>query len=326
MKVALYTNRGSDVVDHSYNFLIMTVTAELVDQSEENLGTPASKKNFKKRKPNLEKNKSNLIFGTTSVAANILTSSGKADEEDAGLKAYFVFSDISVRYEGYYRLNFRLFEFPLTRPDIVPGASGLIYRGGLKTDIFKVYNAKYFPGLTASPKLTVVLKKMGSRIRVRKSAKRPYEDDGEEKIGQDGNIVPSSNLKVLSEISSALRSEQGPEVQKNSSNNGTQYQPNFYNQQAASTSGYAGGYPYGQQYYAFDYTQAGLAGYGLDSKTADGIPIPLANVVAAATEAANAAVNAQQQQQIATKVTSDENIDDEFKRDALKLIKNEFKE
>lgn len=70
------------------------------------------------------------------------------------------FTDLSVRQEGYYRLQFHLFEifngeaFPLCKKE---------------SDRFRVYAAKGFPGMEPSTIFTDILKKSGIRVRVSKS-------------------------------------------------------------------------------------------------------------------------------------------------------------
>jgi hypothetical protein len=72
----------------------------------------------------------------------------------------FAFTDLSVRQEGYYRLQFHLFElfngeaFPLCKQE---------------SDRFRVYAAKGFPGMEQSTLFTDILKKSGIRVRVSKS-------------------------------------------------------------------------------------------------------------------------------------------------------------
>jgi len=72
----------------------------------------------------------------------------------------FAFTDLSVRQEGYYRLQFHLFE--LVNGEAVP-------RCKKESDRFKVYAAKGFPGMEQSTVFTDILKKHGIRVRVSKS-------------------------------------------------------------------------------------------------------------------------------------------------------------
>ena|SRR5579859_3583740 len=72
----------------------------------------------------------------------------------------FAFTDLSVRQEGYYRLQFHLFEL------VNAEAVGLCKK---ESERFRVYAAKGFPGMEQSTVFTDILKKHGIRVRVSKS-------------------------------------------------------------------------------------------------------------------------------------------------------------
>jgi hypothetical protein len=72
----------------------------------------------------------------------------------------FAFTDLSVRQEGDYCLQFNLYE-------ILDGES--IHRAEIASDPFHVYAAKGFPGMEQSTLFTDLLKKHGIRVRVSKS-------------------------------------------------------------------------------------------------------------------------------------------------------------
>jgi len=78
----------------------------------------------------------------------------------ANTEAVFAFTDLSVRQEGFYRLQFHLYQ-------IVDGEA--IHRARLESSKFHVYAAKGFPGMEQSTSFTDVLKKHGIRVRVSKS-------------------------------------------------------------------------------------------------------------------------------------------------------------
>ncbi|KAI8150100.1 velvet factor-domain-containing protein [Fennellomyces sp. T-0311] len=77
--------------------------------------------------------------------------------------AFFVFSDISVRADGHYRLRVCLFEIV---------ESGVHYRRGLLTDPFTVYSAKKFPGMHLSCPLARHFAQQGLKIRIRKESRK----------------------------------------------------------------------------------------------------------------------------------------------------------
>jgi hypothetical protein len=72
----------------------------------------------------------------------------------------FAFTDLSVRQEGYYRLQFHLFE-------LVNGESVPLCKHD--SERFRVFAAKGFPGMEQSTVFTDILKKHGIRVRVSKS-------------------------------------------------------------------------------------------------------------------------------------------------------------
>ncbi|PIA14014.1 hypothetical protein COEREDRAFT_23566, partial [Coemansia reversa NRRL 1564] len=75
--------------------------------------------------------------------------------------AYFVFSDLSVRMEGSFRLRFDLFE--------IKGAT-VYNRASVTSENFFVYSPKRFPGMMESTQLSRLFAEQGLRIRIRTEA------------------------------------------------------------------------------------------------------------------------------------------------------------
>ncbi|KAJ1896105.1 hypothetical protein LPJ66_004191, partial [Kickxella alabastrina] len=75
--------------------------------------------------------------------------------------AYFVFSDLSVRTEGSFRLRFDLFEME---------GEMVHQRASIISDIFSVYSPKRFPGMMESTRLSKLFAEQGLRIRIRTEA------------------------------------------------------------------------------------------------------------------------------------------------------------
>ncbi|WEW55869.1 hypothetical protein PRK78_001302 [Emydomyces testavorans] len=104
---------------------------------------------------------------------------------------YFIFPDLSVRHEGYYRLNFSLYEEvkdpkdedkdrgiprPLlpTRPRTGEPREPdeyIFFRLDVKTTPFTVYSAKKFPGLAESTMLSRTVAEQGCRVRIRRDVR-----------------------------------------------------------------------------------------------------------------------------------------------------------
>ncbi|KAJ2417632.1 hypothetical protein GGI10_000037 [Coemansia sp. RSA 2530] len=75
--------------------------------------------------------------------------------------AYFVFSDLSVRIEGSFRLRFELYEM---EGDVVQ------HRASALSGVFSVYSPKRFPGMMESTPLSKLFAEQGLRIRIRTEA------------------------------------------------------------------------------------------------------------------------------------------------------------
>ncbi|KAJ2376998.1 hypothetical protein GGI05_006929, partial [Coemansia sp. RSA 2603] len=79
-------------------------------------------------------------------------------DETSKQGAYFVFSDLSVRLEGTFRLRFDLFEIT---DDMVQRRASVV------SGAFSVYSPKRFPGMMSSTKLSKLFAEQGLRIRIR---------------------------------------------------------------------------------------------------------------------------------------------------------------
>ncbi|KAL6860972.1 hypothetical protein J3F83DRAFT_746912 [Trichoderma novae-zelandiae] len=85
---------------------------------------------------------------------------------------YFIFPDLSVRHEGYFRLSFSLYETTKEPKDfdLEPADSdlppGVDWRMEIKTQPFNVFSAKKFPGLMESTSLSKTVADQGCRVRI----------------------------------------------------------------------------------------------------------------------------------------------------------------
>jgi hypothetical protein len=121
---------------------------------------------------------------------------------------YFIFPDLSVRNEGWYRLSFSLLEgtkeardadperqFP---PSPRPQADGepkaplnfedMATRLDVRSRPFQVFSAKKFPGLSESTELSRLVADQGCRVRIRRDVRMrkhgARKDDGESYEGE----------------------------------------------------------------------------------------------------------------------------------------------
>ncbi|ORX90014.1 hypothetical protein K493DRAFT_231780 [Basidiobolus meristosporus CBS 931.73] len=94
-----------------------------------------------------------------SLTGTLVSSLYKLKDVDNSDGGFFVFSDISVRVEGQFRLKFSLFE--IVNFSAVPLAT-------VFSNTFTVYPPKLFPGMAESTFLSRSFSDQGVRIRIRK--------------------------------------------------------------------------------------------------------------------------------------------------------------
>lgn len=113
--------------------------------------------------------------------------------------AYFLFPDLSVRHEGWYRLSFNLYEatkdaedFDVDRPAqtanlevITPRPApktqeSMAWRLEVKSTPFQVYSAKKFPGLSESTEMSRIVADQGCRVRIRRDIRMRKRNTGKD--------------------------------------------------------------------------------------------------------------------------------------------------
>lgn len=94
----------------------------------------------------------------------------EANPKQSRLGTFFIFPDLSCRQNGLYRLRFTLMKVDMSQ-DAAEGGQGHVC-GSIDSDIFTVFSAKDFPGMTASSRLIRELKKQGAPVSVRKGKDR----------------------------------------------------------------------------------------------------------------------------------------------------------
>jgi Velvet factor len=113
--------------------------------------------------------------------------------------AYFLFPDLSVRHEGWYRLSFNLYEatkdaedFDIDRPArnadlevVTPRPApktqeSMAWRLEVKSTPFQVYSAKKFPGLSESTEMSRIVADQGCRVRIRRDIRMRKRNTGKD--------------------------------------------------------------------------------------------------------------------------------------------------
>jgi hypothetical protein len=100
------------------------------------------------------------LVGGRAVSVQRAYGASDMEIEVPDYKAVFVFSDLSVRQEGRYRLQIDLFELVLGEA---------IHRATVYTLPFRTFTPKRFPGMQSSTETTAELKRNGIKMRYKKS-------------------------------------------------------------------------------------------------------------------------------------------------------------
>ncbi|KAL0096216.1 hypothetical protein J3Q64DRAFT_1706788 [Phycomyces blakesleeanus] len=154
----------------------------------------------------------NFVNGTRTTAGSMVQSLHKLKDIDDRDGGFFVFADVSVRLEGFFKLRFTLFEISGTH----------VHRlCSVLSDTFQVYSPKTFPGMSESTFLTRSFSDQGVRIRIRKETRVPHvltkrrrtvkisfdSDDSIDRQSQGGDSVGSTAISPPSSIYQEMPSQ-----------------------------------------------------------------------------------------------------------------------
>lgn len=102
----------------------------------------------------------NPLVGVRNVSHHRVSNSSGDKRFPLDPFAVFAFPDLSVRHEGLYCLMFYVYEIC---------GDEFIHRAAIKSNTFRVYPAKEYPGMPDSTPFTELLKDHGIRVRVTKT-------------------------------------------------------------------------------------------------------------------------------------------------------------
>ncbi|RYP55122.1 hypothetical protein DL768_000241 [Monosporascus sp. mg162] len=114
----------------------------------------------------------NALTGST------VSSLHKLKDIDNVETAFFVFGDLAVKKEGFFRIRFDLLQIDLMSREVTHLTSVL-------SDVFEVQSARTFKGLSESTFLTRSLSDQGVRLRVRKTPKQKAVDQRHEEFARN---------------------------------------------------------------------------------------------------------------------------------------------
>lgn len=132
---------------------------------------------------------------TRILVGSLVSSTYSLLSPDGIPSVYFIFPDLSVRMEGKYRLKFSLCNLGAVNNE----DNSLILNQGEApinseqfSDIFTVYTAKRFPGMTESTELSKCFSKQGVKIPIRHEV-RSRKAANQENLNNDKNKNITSN-------------------------------------------------------------------------------------------------------------------------------------
>lgn len=111
------------------------------------------------------------------LEGRLVASANVARDLDGSRACFFVFTDLSIRQEGQFRLAFKL--IGLGVPSL-PTAGASSSGGGqvlaeALTQPFSIYSPRRFPGMTESTELAKCLARQGIQVPVRNDIRRKQD-------------------------------------------------------------------------------------------------------------------------------------------------------
>lgn len=104
---------------------------------------------------------------TRMLEGRLVASANVARDLDGSKACFFVFTDLSIRQEGQFRLAFKLMGLTPTSA----GSGGQVLAEAL-TEPFAIYSPRRFPGMTESTELAKCLARQGIQVPVRNDIRR----------------------------------------------------------------------------------------------------------------------------------------------------------
>lgn len=124
-------------------------------------------------------------------------------EDEHGERGYFcIFSDLSIRVEGIYRLRFDLLRVSIP-PQTVAGPNHII--ASALSDRFQVFPAKKFGGMQPATPLIKAFAKQGVKIRNRPENKK--KNQKEQEVETETLVSPSTDTLALRTETAGSRTE-----------------------------------------------------------------------------------------------------------------------
>lgn len=112
---------------------------------------------------------------TRMLEGRLVASANVARDLDGSKACFFVYTDLSVRQEGRFRLAFHLIILGApTSSSSVADVGGRIVADAV-TEPFTIYSPRHFPGMTESTELAKCLARQGLQVPIRNDVRKRVE-------------------------------------------------------------------------------------------------------------------------------------------------------
>lgn len=112
---------------------------------------------------------------TRMLEGRLVASANVARDLDGSKACFFVFTDLSIRQEGRFRLAFRLVVLGASsNSNSLADVGGRVVADAI-TEPFTVYSPRHFPGMTESTELAKCLARQGIQVPIRNDVRKRVE-------------------------------------------------------------------------------------------------------------------------------------------------------
>ena len=147
------------------------------------------------------------------LAGTIVSSLYRLKDIDNTDGGFFIFGDISIKIEGFFRLKFNLFEIspvPSSRALTTDSQLEANYVQSVISQPFQVFAAKTFPGMSQSTFLSRSFSDQGVRIRIRKEHRIQVRQNRSGNESVSGHEIRTRQREMVSTASVAYNNRHPP--------------------------------------------------------------------------------------------------------------------
>lgn len=181
---------------------------------QERAGSESQKRQKRERDPDSLNPKRRSSMPVPSALADIKENADHSDERQEDQKAcFFIFTDLSIRLRGTYRLQFSLIKLGLPSPNATTKSTGQIVARTI-SEPFPIHHTRDFAGMTESTPLAKSLAGQGVHIPIRNDSRwkgRVQQHSRTNQIQQELKTTSSTDDSPSSASLTPARSSSTPQ-------------------------------------------------------------------------------------------------------------------